>query len=155
LLADVSDDRSGVASAQACWRNAYGRDFECHALGNVGGDGYGIEVPARSVTDGFAYYLEAWDNAENGPARSGAPELPHAVVIDDPPAAVSAGVDVAQPRPGPVIEAAFQTGGPSRNGSMLLPALSGAPQAAVQPRIATPWTVTAILGGERSSESYT
>ena len=160
LLADISDDRSGVASAQACWRNAYGRDFECHALGNVGGDRYGIEVPARAVTDGFAYYLEAWDNAENGPARSGAPELPHAVVIDDPaPAAVSAGMGVAvvEPRPGPVIEAAFQSGGPAGNASMLPPALTGAGARVVaQPRIATPWTVAAILGGERSSEkSYT
>src|SRR5207248_893491 len=160
LLADISDDRSGVASAQACWRNAYGRDFECHALGNVGGDRYGIEVPARAVTDGFAYYLEAWDNAENGPARSGAPELPHAVVIDDPaPAAVSAGMGVAvvEPRPGPVIEAAFQSGGPAGNASMLPPALTGAGARVVaEPAIATPWTVAAILGGERSSEkSYT
>src|SRR5437764_2923370 len=161
LLADISDDRSGVGSAQACWRNAYGRDFECHALGNVGGDRYGIEVPARAVTEGFAYYLEAWDNAENGPSRSGAPELPHAVVIDDPsPAAVSAGVDVAQPRPGPVVEAAFQIGGQAGNASLLPPALTGAPaagaRAGAQSRIATPWMVTAILGGERSNEqSYT
>ena len=40
---------------------------------------------------------------------------------------------------------------------MLPPALTGAGARGVaQPRIATPWTVTAILGGERSSEqSYT
>src|SRR5438445_8788447 len=108
LLAEVTDDRSGVGSVEACWRNAYGRDFECQPLGSVGGDRYGGEVPARAVTDGFAYYIEAWDNAENGPARSGAPELPHAVGIDDPtPAAVSAGVEVAPPPPGPAVEAAL------------------------------------------------
>src|SRR2546421_9844389 len=84
LLAEVTDDRSGVGSVEACWRNAYGRDFECQPLGSVGGDRYGGEVPARAVTGGFAYYIEAWDNAENGPARSGAPELPHAVGIDSP-----------------------------------------------------------------------
>src|SRR5438128_849804 len=68
-----------------------------------------------------------------------------------------AGVAVVEPRPGPVVEAAFQTGGPAGNPSMLPPALTGAgARVAAQPRIATPWTVTAILGGERSSEqSYT
>src|SRR5207237_6074448 len=35
--------------------------------------------------DGFAYYLEAYDNNDNGPARSGAPELPNSVVIEEPP----------------------------------------------------------------------
>jgi hypothetical protein len=125
----------------------------------VGGDRYGIEVPARVVTDGFAYYVEAWDNAENGPARSGAPELPHAVIIEEPaPAAVAAGVDVATPRPGSAVEAAFHTGATAA-GSPLPPALSpGAPVPAAfaRPRSDTPWTLTALLGGERSSEqSYT
>src|SRR3954453_2331082 len=103
VLADVTDDRSGVGSVQACWRNAFGRDFECHAMGAVSDDRYGVEVPARMVTDGFAYYLEAYDNADNGPARSGAPELPHAVLIDDPalpPAAAAVQVALAaQPPP--------------------------------------------------------
>jgi len=161
LLAEITDDRSGVGSAQACWRNAYGRDFECQPLGSVGGDRYGAEVPARAVTDGFAYYLEAWDNAENGPARSGAPELPHAVVIDDPtPAAVSAGVEVFPPRPGPVVEAAFQTGGtaptPSGLPTSLRPVPGATPPATALSRTSTPWTVTVLLGGERSHEaSYT
>ena len=161
LLAEVTDDRSGVGSVEACWRNAYGRDFECQPLGSVGGDRYGGEVPARAVTDGFAYYIEAWDNAENGPARSGAPELPHAVVIDDPtPAAVSAGVEVAPPPPGPVVEAAFQPGAiaatPSPLSSAVVPVPGARPLPSAQSRIETPWTLTALLGGERSHEaSYT
>ena len=54
-------------------------------MGKVGEDQYGIEVPAKAVNDGFAYYLEAYDNNDNGPARSGAPELPNAVAVEDAP----------------------------------------------------------------------
>lgn len=86
LTATIVDERSEVAQQQACWRNLYQRDYECAPLALVGQDEYGVEVPARSVVDGFAYYLEAYDSSENGPARSGAPELPHTVVIDDAPA---------------------------------------------------------------------
>jgi tetratricopeptide (TPR) repeat protein len=158
LVAEITDDRSGVGEVQACWRNAYGRDFECQPLGSIGGDRYGTEVPARALTDGFAYYLEAWDNAENGPARSGAPELPHAVVIDDPtPAAVSAGVEVFPPRPGPIVEAAYQTGAtPAPLSSAMAPVPGARPLPSAQSRSETPWTLTALLGGERSHEqSYT
>lgn len=86
LLARVVDERSGVATPQACWRNLYSRDFACQPMGKVGEDQYGIEVPAKAVNDGFAYYLEAYDNNDNGPARSGAPELPNSVVVEDAPA---------------------------------------------------------------------
>jgi hypothetical protein len=74
-----------VATPQACWRNLYKKDFECQPMGKTGEDEYGIEVPAKSVNDGFAYYLEAYDNNDNGPARSGAPELPNAVAVEDAP----------------------------------------------------------------------
>ncbi len=86
LLARIIDERSGVATPQACWRNFYARDFACQPMGKVGEDQYGIEVPAKAVNDGFAYYLEAYDNNDNGPARSGAPELPNSVVVEDAPA---------------------------------------------------------------------
>ena len=95
LTARIVDERSGVATPQACWRNLYKKDFECQPMGKIGEDQYGIEVPAKAVNDGFAYYLEAYDNNENGPARSGAPELPNSVAVEDappprPPAAVVA-----------------------------------------------------------------
>jgi tetratricopeptide (TPR) repeat protein len=95
LTARIVDERSGVATPQACWRNLYKRDFECQPMGKIGEDQYGIEVPAKAVNDGFAYYLEAYDNNDNGPARSGAPELPNSVAVEDapppkPPAAVLA-----------------------------------------------------------------
>ena len=95
LTARIVDERSGVATPQACWRNLYKKDFACQPMGKIGEDEYGIEVPAKAVNDGFAYYLEAYDNNDNGPARSGAPELPNAVAVEDappprPPAAVVA-----------------------------------------------------------------
>jgi hypothetical protein len=85
LTARVVDERSGVATPQACWRNLYKKDFECQPMGKIGEDQYGIEVPAKAVNDGFAYYLEAYDNNDNGPARSGAPELPNSVMVEDAP----------------------------------------------------------------------
>ncbi len=154
LVATITDDRSGVGTAQACWRNAYGRDFECHSMGNVGGDEYGIEVPARIMTDGFAYYLEAWDNTDNGPTRSGAPELPHAVTIDEPAQAIvspSAEIAVATPPSGETRPATFTFPGPP-----LLPPERLRPDAPFErpfARNAPAWNVTLLLGGERSSES--
>ncbi len=154
LVATVTDDRSGVGSVQACWRNAYGRDFECHSMGNTGGDEYGIDVPARTVTDGFAYYLEAWDNTENGPARSGAPELPHAIILDEPaPVAVSPGVAVQPPESGDVVAARFN---PVPTPPLVIVDRKLPAHVAPASRQADDWTVTALLGGERSNEqSYT
>jgi tetratricopeptide (TPR) repeat protein len=83
LTARIVDARSGVATAQACWRNLFKKDFECQPMGKIGEEQYGIEVPAKAVTDGFAYYLEAYDNNDNGPARSGAPQLPNSVMVED------------------------------------------------------------------------
>ncbi|TMA26919.1 MAG: PEGA domain-containing protein, partial [Deltaproteobacteria bacterium] len=102
LTARVMDERSGVATPQACWRNLYKKDFECQPMGKIGEDEYGIEVPAKAVNDGFAYYLEAYDNNDNGPARSGAPELPNSVAVEDappprPPSAVVAVATEVQP----------------------------------------------------------
>jgi hypothetical protein len=108
LTARIVDERSGVATPQACWRNLYKKDFECQPMGKIGEDQYGIEVPAKSVNDGFAYYLEAYDNNDNGPARSGAPELPNAVAVEDapPPRPPAAVVAVAELQPTPVGKAA-------------------------------------------------
>lgn len=85
LTARIVDERSGVATPQACWKNLYKKDFTCQPMGKTGEDTYGIQVPSKDVNDGFAYYLEAYDNNDNGPARSGAPELPNAVAVEEPP----------------------------------------------------------------------
>ncbi len=162
LTAKIVDDDSGVATAQACWRNVWQSEYECQAMGDAGDDQFGTEVPARAVADGFAYYLEAWDNAGNGPARSGAPELPHAVAIEEPPTApplTMAAIQAMTPPGSPIgaVPAEFK------------PELAAAGQAAplagqvrpVEPATynaahEAPWKLTAFLGGARSTEqSYT
>lgn len=95
LMARIVDERSDVANAQACWKNLFKPDYQCAQLIKVGEDQFGIEVPAKAITDGFAYYLEAYDSSENGPARAGAPELPNAVAIEE----------AAPPKPVAVVEA--------------------------------------------------
>src|SRR5207237_519924 len=51
--------------------------------GAAGEDEYAALIPASAVADGFAYYLEAYDSLGNGPARSGSPDLPHAVAVEE------------------------------------------------------------------------
>ncbi|MBS2022774.1 MAG: PEGA domain-containing protein [Deltaproteobacteria bacterium] len=85
LSARIVDERSDVGTAQACWKNLFKPDYTCAQLIRTGEDKFEVEVPAKAVTDGFSYYLEAYDTSENGPARAGAPELPNAVAIDEAP----------------------------------------------------------------------
>ena len=96
LTARIVDERSDVANAQACWKNLFKTEYQCAQLIKVGEDQFGVEVPAKWVTDGFAYYIEAYDTSENGPARAGAPELPNAVVIEEAPAHKPAAVAAAE-----------------------------------------------------------
>src|SRR5207248_328327 len=98
--------------------NLYRKEFECQPMGKIGESEYGIEVPAKAVSDGFAYYLEAYDNNDNGPARSGAPELPNAVAVEDVPApaprpvvAAVASEALRIPAPAPVEAAPVAVGG--------------------------------------------
>jgi hypothetical protein len=45
---------------------------------------YAVEIPAALVSvDALEYYIEAWDNAGNGPARSGSPEAPHPIKVEE------------------------------------------------------------------------
>jgi tetratricopeptide (TPR) repeat protein len=142
LLARIVDEGSGVAAPQACWRNLYRNEFACQPMVKIGEDEYGVEVPAKAVTEGFAYYLEAYDNNENGPARSGAPELPNSVAIEDAPA----------PRP---IEAQVAVAiAPSLPVSMATPSFTQDPLPAPAARkshlasyIATGGAVAAVVAG--------
>ena len=84
LTAVITDNQTGVFNPQACWRNVYNTEYECAPLVLTGQDTYSAEVPAKATTDGFAYFIEAFDNASNGPARSGAPEVPHSVAMEEP-----------------------------------------------------------------------
>src|SRR5260370_62983 len=45
---------------------------------------YTLDVPAALVSvDALEYYIEAWDNAGNGPARVGSPESPLPVKVEE------------------------------------------------------------------------
>jgi hypothetical protein len=45
---------------------------------------YALEVPAALVNvDALEYYIEAWDNAGNGPTRVGSPESPFPVKVEE------------------------------------------------------------------------
>jgi hypothetical protein len=45
---------------------------------------YSVEIPALLVSvDALEYYIEAWDNAGNGPTRAGAPDKPLAIPVEE------------------------------------------------------------------------
>ena len=83
IVARIVDERSAVGDAQACWRNLFHIEYDCVPLTGGANDEYSAVVPASAVADGFAYYLEAFDALGNGPTRSGTPELPHSVAVQE------------------------------------------------------------------------
>src|SRR5262249_38800294 len=45
---------------------------------------YTVEIPAQLISvESLEYYIEAWDNLGNGPARSGTPENPHQLKVEE------------------------------------------------------------------------
>jgi hypothetical protein len=45
---------------------------------------YALDIPAALVSvDALEYYIEAWDNAGNGPSRAGSPESPFPVKVEE------------------------------------------------------------------------
>src|SRR2546428_225577 len=72
------------------------KEYKALPMGNIGGDDYTATIPAAMTTSDLEYYVEAFDQYGNGPARSGAPNVPYALRIMDPaPAAVPAPAPVA------------------------------------------------------------
>jgi hypothetical protein len=96
----VTDDKSGVAAVQICYRNVFALEYKCMPMAGTGKDEYSVAVPSSAVTDGFAYYLEATDNAGNGPAQAGTKAQPNAIGIEEPGARAVA--NSGEPVPGPV-----------------------------------------------------
>lgn len=47
-------------------------------------DGYQATIPAEQVTRALEYFIEAFDEQGNGPAREGTPEDPISVLVFDP-----------------------------------------------------------------------
>lgn len=61
-------------------------------------DAYAAIVPGRALYTDLEYYVEVYDEFGNGPARSGQPESPHRVDVDEPPQAPT---PAAHPPPPP------------------------------------------------------
>ena len=153
LVARIVDERSAVGDAQACWRNLFHIDYECIPLAPAANDEYVAVVPGGAVADGFAYYLEARDSVGNGPARSGTPELPHSIAVQEAETPLRQAVAEAinPPPPGGPVQARFGESGPQqfdlqRPVGRLIDAPRGSQSA---------WNVSAHGGAERSSESDT
>ena len=151
LTARIVDERSGVGDAQACWRNLFHIDYECVALTATKNDDYEATIPASALADGFAYYLEATDSLGNGPARSGAPDAPHSVALQEPETALSrAFAEGLQPvTSGGAVPAGFPAG--PQQFEIQRP--RGGLLEVSRDRHA--WTIRAVAGGESSSETYT
>ena len=152
LVARIVDERSAVGDAQACWRNLFHIDYECIPLVPAANDDYVAVIPASAVADGFAYYLEASDSLGNGPARSGTQELPHSIAVEEAetPLRQAIAEAIKQVPPGGPVQARFGEAGPQqfdlqRPVGSLIEARSRQ----------LGWKVRALLGAERSTESYT
>jgi hypothetical protein len=82
---------TGVQGAKVMFRHAGEKEYKALPMGNIGGDDYTATIPAAMTTSDLEYYVEAFDQYGNGPARSGAPNVPYALRVMDPsPAAVAA-----------------------------------------------------------------
>lgn len=84
LVATIRD-ASGIFMPRACWRSLLAPEFECAELQPGSNDAYRVEVPGSAVSQGFAYFIEAFDVNGNGPATSGSAKEPHGVSMEDPP----------------------------------------------------------------------
>ena len=81
---------TGVQGAAVMFRHAGEKEYRALPMGNIGGDDYTATIPAAMTTSDLEYYVEAFDQYGNGPARSGAPNVPYALRVMDPaPAAVA------------------------------------------------------------------
>ena len=151
LTARIVDERSGVGEAQACWRNLFHIDYECLALSPTGNDEFQAVIPAAAVADGFAYYLEASDALGNGPSRSGAPNAPHSVALQEQETLLSrAFTEGLEPvGPGGAVPAGYREGAQQLD----IRRPSGGLLEVSRDRRA--WTVRALLGAESSTEVYT
>jgi len=74
---------SGVQGATVMFRRAGEKEYRALPMGNIGGDDYTATIPASMTTSDLEYYVEAYDQYGNGPARSGAPNVPYALRLAD------------------------------------------------------------------------
>ncbi|MGZ6124512.1 MAG: hypothetical protein ACXWLR_06105, partial [Myxococcales bacterium] len=120
---------TGVQNAAVMFRHAGEKDYRALPMGNIGGDDYTATIPAAMVTSDLEYYMEAFDRYGNGPARSGAPNVPYALKVTEAvsmvpapaPAALSTKRVLEDDEPSPTyIGLGFDGGAPGGGGLTLL-----------------------------------
>ncbi len=75
---------TGVQGAAVMFRRSGEKDYRKLPMGNIGGDDYTATIPASMTTTDVEYFVEAYDQYGNGPARSGSPNVPYAMHVSDP-----------------------------------------------------------------------
>lgn len=75
VRARISDE-SGVFAPGVYWRNAYLTGWDSAPLVLERDDVYRADLASTAVTQGFAFYIEAYDKLGNGPTLRGSPEQP-------------------------------------------------------------------------------
>jgi len=74
---------TGVQDAAVMFRHVGEKDYKALPMGNIGADDYTATIPAAMTTSDLEYYVEAFDRFGNGPARSGAPNVPYVLKLTD------------------------------------------------------------------------
>jgi hypothetical protein len=77
------DDDSAIFAPSVSVRPVGKSGYDNLAM-TLAGDFYEATIPAEQVTADLEYFIEAFDEHGNGPAREGAPESPIRVVVFDP-----------------------------------------------------------------------
>jgi hypothetical protein len=84
---------------------------------------YSLEIPAPLISaDNLEYYIEVWDNAGNGPVRSGSPDSPHPIKVEE-----EKKVVVAPPAPPTKVEIKPKGAPPAITHSAVAQATKGQP----------------------------
>lgn len=79
FTAIFTDDYSGVERAEVYFRTPSATTYSVVAFTPGQGGLFLARLPDGVQKEGFAYYVEVWDAARNGPTRLGSPEAPLSV----------------------------------------------------------------------------
>jgi hypothetical protein len=76
---------TGVSAPTVKYRHLGESDFKTLPMGDIGSDNYTATIPSSEVNKDVEYYIEAFDKNGNGPGRSGGPEAPYLLRVEDEP----------------------------------------------------------------------
>ncbi|MHB1843603.1 MAG: hypothetical protein ACYCWW_02045 [Deltaproteobacteria bacterium] len=93
----------GVFEPTAIFRRVGDPAWMKQALLPEGEGRFSVTLPGASVTSDLEYYLEAYDDDGNGPARAGGPDAPFRVAVA--PAAPGSAAPAAKPAPAAAVSA--------------------------------------------------